>query len=169
MRRASSSSWRCLGPGPRFHAPPVRLYNAPRKPPTGLGFCSLTNKPGELMKSGMGASAIVSATVGRLRRKEGVSAGASDGGTAASAATSPELEAEEGSAALGAAGGLAGAEVAEEGDTGAAGEASGARDGFVASAAAAASAQELRRVTGFPASFGLEGGVTAGMIPVQAS
>ncbi|MDP9986459.1 hypothetical protein J2S98_001612 [Arthrobacter oryzae] len=115
----------------------------------------------------MGASAIVSATVGRLRRKEGVSAGASDGGTAASAATSPELEAAEGTAAIGAAG-LAGAGVTEgEGDTGAAAE--GARDGLVASAAAAASAQELRRVTGFPASFGLEGGVTAGMVPVQAS
>nr|WP_235009412.1 hypothetical protein [Arthrobacter sp. SLBN-83] len=117
----------------------------------------------------MGASAIVSATVGRLRRKEGVSAGASDGGTAASTATSPELEAAEGTAAIGAAAGLAGAGVAEEeGDTGAA-AAEGARDGLVASAAAAASAQELRRVTGFPASFGLEGGVTAGMVPVQAS
>ncbi|MGN7200870.1 hypothetical protein [Arthrobacter sp. SAFR-044] len=120
------------------------------------------------MKSGIGASAIVSAMVDRLRRKEGVSAGASDGGRAASAAISPELDAAEGPAAIGAAAGLPGAGAAEEeGDAGAAAE--GTRDGLVASAAAAASAQELRRVTGFPASFGLEGGVTVGMVPVQAS
>ncbi|UKA70277.1 hypothetical protein LFT49_16250 [Arthrobacter sp. FW306-06-A] len=55
------------------------------------------------------------------------------------------------------------------GATGEAGAVEGARDGLVASAAAAASAQELRRVTGLPASFELEGGVTAGMVPVQAS
>ncbi|MEO5316558.1 hypothetical protein PV772_21000 [Pseudarthrobacter sp. CC12] len=75
-----------------------------------------------------------------------------------------------GTEAFGAAAGRPGAGVTEEaGDTGPAGEAEGARDGLVASAAAAASAQELRRMTGFPASFGLEGGVTVGMVPVQAS
>ncbi|WP_286398611.1 hypothetical protein [Pseudarthrobacter defluvii] len=75
-----------------------------------------------------------------------------------------------GTEAMGAAAGRAGAGVPEEeGDTGEAG-AEGAREGLVASAAAAASAQEERRVTGFPASLELGVlGVTAGMVPVQAS
>lgn len=69
--------------------------------------------------------------------------------------------------AVGAAAGRAG--TADAGATGEP-EAEGAREGLVASAAAAASAQEERRVAGFPASFELGVlGVTAGMVPVQAS
>jgi hypothetical protein len=119
------------------------------------------------MKSGIGVSAMVSVTVGRLRRKDGW-AGTSDGGTAVSDAASLEAEKPaEGTEAIGA-GSAAGRTGGDTGEA-AADTAKGARDGLVASAAAAASAQELRRVTGFPASFGLEGGVTAGMVPVQAS